>query len=607
MVLLLCASAWMLSHSYLGLFHDAGLYTLQALARLNPASLSQDVFLRLGSQDRFTLFSPLYAGAGKWFGIETAAATLTFVFQMTLFAAAWALARAVMPARMALYGLAVFIAIPGDYGTDRIFTCVEQFLTPRMAAEALVLASLAAAFSAHRWLALAIIGLAALLHPIMAGAGVVALLCLHGTSNSRFGVHLRVVVAALAIAVAALTAATIVKPAVLWGQFDAVWLDLVRERSPYLFLSRWQLDDWARVAVTVTTLTAGLIAPSGNRVHSLCRASLVTIAVGFALTYIGGDQLHLVLFTQMQPWRWQWLGTVTAGLLLPMILSDRWAAGVSGRTTALLLVAAWIFGLDNFALIASTAALASLAWGARLKASEARLVFWGAFALLAVAIIWRLASNLQFTDAHYLDSKIPLWMRRSMSFSRDGAAPMAMVLVAWCLARARSISGLVVFAILATVGALALAPQSWTRWTLREFPEALVAQFATWRERIPPGSNVFWPQSPLDVWLLLDRPNYLSLLQSSGMVFSRETAVEIQRRAAVLAPFLPPPLFLNWRQGTPNMELSLQQLQGVCRLGAFDYLVTTANLGVRPLETISRATSDTSHPLQLYRCANPAG
>src|ERR1035438_3147834 len=134
----------MLSHSYLGLFHDAGLYTLQALARLSPPSLNQDVFLQLGSQDRFTVFSPLYAGAGRWLGIETAAAALTFVFQMTLFAAAWTLARAVMPGRMALYGLAVFIAIPGDYGADRIFTSVEQFLTPRMAAEALVLAGLAA-------------------------------------------------------------------------------------------------------------------------------------------------------------------------------------------------------------------------------------------------------------------------------------------------------------------------------------------------------------------------------------------------------------------------------------------------------------------------------
>ena len=40
--------------------------------------------------------------------------------------------------------LAVLLAIPGDYGAGRVFTCIEPFLTPRMAAEALVLFGLAA-------------------------------------------------------------------------------------------------------------------------------------------------------------------------------------------------------------------------------------------------------------------------------------------------------------------------------------------------------------------------------------------------------------------------------------------------------------------------------
>ena len=87
-ILMLCVIAWILSHQYLGIFHDARLYTLQALARLAPASLSQDVFLRFGSQDRFTLFSPLYAAASRLLGVENAAAALTFVFQMALFAGA---------------------------------------------------------------------------------------------------------------------------------------------------------------------------------------------------------------------------------------------------------------------------------------------------------------------------------------------------------------------------------------------------------------------------------------------------------------------------------------------------------------------------------------
>ncbi len=59
---LLCVGIWCLSHGYQGLFHDAGLYALQALAHRYPDFLSRDVFLRFGSQDRFTVFSPLVAG-----------------------------------------------------------------------------------------------------------------------------------------------------------------------------------------------------------------------------------------------------------------------------------------------------------------------------------------------------------------------------------------------------------------------------------------------------------------------------------------------------------------------------------------------------------------
>src|SRR5258708_414931 len=214
-LLLLCVTTWALSHGYRGVFHDAGLYTLQALARLTPTSLGQDVFLRFGSQDRYTIFSPIYAAASQVLGTEAAAATLTFTLQIALFVCGWLLARAVMPARLALYGLAVLVAIPGDYGSDRIFTCVEQFLTPRMAAEALVLASLAAALSARTRLATALIALATLMHPIMASAGIAALLFLYvAIPNARLAVKL------LAAPPVALLAPLLPAPTAVWVHFN---------------------------------------------------------------------------------------------------------------------------------------------------------------------------------------------------------------------------------------------------------------------------------------------------------------------------------------------------------------------------------------------------
>jgi hypothetical protein len=597
-VMLLCVITWMLSHSYLGLFHDAGLYTLQALAHLAPASLGQDVFLRLGSQDRLTVFSPFYAAAIRFLGVEPAAATLTLLFQAGFFAGAWLLARAVMPARLALYGLAVLVAIPGDYGTDRIFTCVEQFLTPRMGAEALALGALAAALTSRKLLAMTLLALATLLHPLMAAAGVAAVLCVYVViPKPRLSIRL------FFVAAAAWLTAVLVMPDGIWGRFDAGWLQQVRGRSPYLFLSNWRLEDWVRVAVTATTLAIGVAVPSLGRARTLCLAVLVTMAAGLCLTFIACDELHLVLFTQLQPWRWEWLGTATAALMLPLIVHTLWMRGVSGRAGVLLLAGAWIFGANGFALIPALAAGASIAWSRRLTPGEARLVWWGTCGLLALAVVWRLASNLQFTDAHYLDPSIPLWMRRAMSFVHDGAAPLAgAALLAWLCRVRYGRPGLMLATALAIAAGGALLPQTLRTWTDRRFPDQRVAQFAALRDRIPSGADVFWPEAPLSTWLLLERPSYLSVLQTSGMVFSRNTAAELQRRAAALSSVVPLQSFLGWGGAGFTLDLSAQQAHDVCELAAFEFLVTSADLGVAPVGTIPRESGPLSHALRLYRC-----
>src|SRR5581483_4939922 len=68
--LILCMVAfWMLQHPYEGLVHDSLLYSLGALARVHPESLGHDVFLSVGSQDRFTVFSPLAASLIRLIGL----------------------------------------------------------------------------------------------------------------------------------------------------------------------------------------------------------------------------------------------------------------------------------------------------------------------------------------------------------------------------------------------------------------------------------------------------------------------------------------------------------------------------------------------------------
>jgi hypothetical protein len=133
-----------------------------------------------------------------------------------------------------------------------------------------------------------------------------------------------------------------------------------------------------------------------------------------------------------------------------------------------------------------------------------------------------------------------------------------------------------------------------------------VQELAEWRRIVPPSAEVFWPESPTSAWLLLDRPNYLSTIQTAGVVFSRDAALELRRRAAALQPILSPQLFLGWDAGAPELVLGVAPLDRLCDLRAFDYLVTSVDLGRRPAATLEHTTGAHSHRLFLYACSPAA-
>jgi hypothetical protein len=596
--LLLCIATWMLAHPYSGLFHDANLYTLQALARLHPDTLAQDVFLRFGSQDSFTIFSPLYALAIRLLDVDHAAALLTLLSQVSMFVGGWCLARAVMSAERALLGLGLLITIPGDYGPARIFTCVEPFLTPRMGAEALVLAALAAAFSGRRRWGAALLGAAFALHPVMAAAGAVAWLNAEVLlPRPRRPRPRRLGLSLVLLAVGWLLLAFLALPSGEWGRIDADWLATTSQRSPYLFLSFWGLDDWSRAVVSLTILVVGSFTLE-LRARLLCRASALTMMAGFILTALACDVLHLTLLIQMQPWRWQWLGTLVAALVLPVVVTVNWTRGIAGRATALLSIGAWIFSTGEFAIISCLAALLSLSFG-RLKAREARLVFFGSCAILALAVVWRIASDLEFTDVHYMDASLPLWLRRAMSFVHDGFAPAALLCLGfWAVRASRTPIAASLYSLLGLAAVVGLAPYAWSVWTKQEFPQPQIARFAPWRSLIAPREEVFWSESPLSTWVLLNRPSYISGLQTSGMIFSHASALELERRAYALKDYVGPATFLSWSGASAHLSLPPDALQEICRSGAFGYLVSNADLGMQPVAVLDR--------LKLYACTPQA-
>lgn len=596
-LVLSCLLVAAMSHSYRGIVHDARLYTLQALGRLEPSSLGMDVFLRFGSQDRFTIFTSIYAAGIHAVGPDAAAATLTVALQFAMIVAAFVLARTVLPSSYALLGLGVMVSLPGDYGAEQIFTYIESFVTPRMAAECLVLLGMAAALANRRMVALALLVSAALFHPIMATAGFVSFAYRYTAFS-----NLRIAGSAAIFGAAMLLGAATLMPVGQWGRFDQAWLGLVMNRSPYLFLQNWSLNSWGTAAVSATTLLLGTITLPESRCRSLCKIVLATALSGFALTLVAVDMLHLVLFAQLQPWRCQWLATVVAALVLPSIMSVMWRIGAAGRAVALILASAWIFGSGEYALLACAAAIACRLLAPKATADQIRLYFYGACGMTVIALIWRTAVNFTFAYSHSLDEHLAAPLRHLISFCHDGMIPIiAIVAIGWFLRSPGIMRPLIVCAACITAGALIL-PAIAAQWTVNQFSPSLIEQYAPWRAVIPTGAQVYWPQSPEYSWILLHRPNYVSGAQSAGMVFSRAAAIELKRRAESLQEFVPPDAVTRWDAGESSPLYSMQQLQGICLLGAFDFLVSSTDIGVAPVAIQPGKSALDPKAFKLYRC-----
>ena len=128
---------------------------------------------------------------------------------------------------------------------------------------------------------------------------------------------------------------------------------------------------------------------------------------------------------------------------------------------------------------------------------------------------------------------------------------------------------------------------------------AEIQEFENWENVIPPTSTVL-VAPPRDVgtfvWFTLARPNYLALDQSSGVVFSRTTALEVRRRSEVLLPIMDPEwkirAALRARSGgdrqnkTTSRPLTAQNLAEICRDPQLGFVASPEKLGFDPLRHV---------------------
>jgi hypothetical protein len=225
---LLPVALWCLTHQYRGLIGGAGLYAVQALARNYP-SLARDVFLSVASQDRYTMFSPIYSLLIRILGLQTAAISLLVLFKVCFYGAIWAFSRRLFGARTAIITTALAIVIPGEYGAYHVFHIAEDMLTARTLIEALAMTALSLHVYGRKTAALGLAAFALCLHALMALPMVLLLLGLSASAGATI--------------TGALVLAPDRTPSFL-AVMDPGWLEMVRERSQFVFLQLWRLGDW---------------------------------------------------------------------------------------------------------------------------------------------------------------------------------------------------------------------------------------------------------------------------------------------------------------------------------------------------------------------------
>ena len=144
---------------------------------------------------------------------------------------------------------------------------------------------------------------------------------------------------------------------------------------------------------------------------------------------------------------------------------------------------------------------------------------------------------------------------------------------------------------------------------LAEGTAAQIEEFSDWRDAIPPGDNVFIVPRYYTAgfaWFTLQRPSYLTVDQSSGVIFSRATAVEIRRRSEVLLPMEEPDWRLLSRRAThagkfdaAALPLTRDRLVRICADPELNFVVAKENVGFRAPPSSSSGHLERLEPVRL--------
>lgn len=509
---------------YYGIWHDAILYTGQAIKLLHPQSYVNDLFFMNGSQDNYTIFTNFYALFVDWLGINAAAMWLVIAGQLIWVVAAFSLMKKLLAPPQHWIALAAALVCLVYYSDNSIFMVREGFVTSRLFAEGLTLFSLAALYDKKYYITGLLLLGALLIHPLVA---LTALLFIYCLLLIRYPRTVLLIGAGGASAVILLGLLGIAPANGLFIPVDQQWFAITSARSSHLYMTTWAPSFWNSILITLAFL-AYAVARVGKEQGLFIKAILLSTVLALAVSGFASITLSSVLLVQLQLWRILWLTQFIALSAAVFIIWQAWQKKedylpLLGFVAALLFIDS-IGGLIAIAVCAYALSGKIISINRRLASG----IIFGLFILGLVeqmALGWIYISNtfaIQFDDIANIDTKNKL----DNYIVKSVVVFMALGSIAITLARKESMLRRGIPPVVA-IGLMLFVT---TQWDMRNnIPPTFAEsgnQETVLRDTIKPEETVYWSDSPYLTWFMLRRSSYYSIAQTAGLIFNRDTALE---------------------------------------------------------------------------------
>ncbi|OGA13634.1 MAG: hypothetical protein A3H32_09225 [Betaproteobacteria bacterium RIFCSPLOWO2_02_FULL_63_19] len=600
----LVAAIFILAHPYTGVRHDGILYLAQALARLNPETFRGDVFFQWGSQDQYTLFSPLYSWLIVRLGLGHADVTLVLLSQALFLAASLVLVRGLVQPGLRGFAMVFIAGSMGLYGGFFVFRMAEPFVTPRPFVEAATLLAILLVVSGRRGWSIVVLATSAILHPLMALGGMLYWWMYLLVEDRRWFWLLLMGIGPVMAGLAG------VAPfAQLFQRFDPQWLDILLRNNGNLFITRWSHFDLGLIAFDLLVLSLGIVLAKG-KIRIAFKAALATAVAALGVTFVGADLIHIVFITNVQIWRALWIVHWMALAGLPIVVLRLWDQGVACRLIAGLVLFSFL-GRGLPTALAATL-VAAIVFHYRERIALSSRVAWFAIGALALGgfVTWGISAYRTHGNTVY-DSIDPTTDFLVGALSKPFPLLVLAAAIAWFGLARRN----VLPAALVVTSLLVMSCSQWDQRTpLQALAESAPLGSHPFSRIVKPGDNVLWYADLLAPWVLMQRASYFSNVQQSGQMFNRKTAIELQRRKQAvevleLQEYICH-LMNNVNKKTDTCAPDLEHVQSVCEdAKGLDYIVLETRIGNKSVATWTPPVDvgGRRRYYYLYDCKNLAG